>query len=488
MIGQTLSGKSGKTFKINHEIGRGGFGVVYLVEDENRSSYAAKIIAPVSDPDIRLSFEKELQSAQGLASENLLAVVDYGECLVGSARGLFTVMEYCSDGDYRDVLSSADKRKLSIEEIVGHMRQVLNGLKALHSRTVHRDLKPENILVSGDILKIGDFGLAKFVDEATRTLTFKGAGTPRYMAPEVWTGQRTVPATDLYALGIMFFEAVCGKAPFEAPNADKLRDMHLYTPVPRPKSVNANIPDLLDGIIKKLLSKPIQNRYQTADEVLAALQSVPKPADATIIGLADRIRRHHDAAEAGALEQQRAVREERDSHARIKYMEQQLLELVQEVVDQLNSQLIETKIARRDRSDGYVFSFQGRELVIHFFSPDELYANPLVPGRMGTLKKHHAVHAGFIEIHERGEDREGWNVVLVRPPDDLYGRWRLVETRVSPLTARSTRYEPVATKAQLFADNLSCHWSPSMHTYQLTDKDLERGDIVRILGIFIPQP
>ncbi len=487
MIGQSVSGKSGKLFKIIREIGRGGFGVVYLAEGKENTSYAVKIIAPVSNPDVRLSFEKELQSTQGLSSENLLAVVDYGECLVGSARGLFTVMEYCPDGDYRDVLSSAEKRKLSTEEVVGHMRQVLNGLKALHSRTVHRDLKPENILVSGDILKIGDFGLAKFVDEATRTLTFKGSGTPRYMAPEVWTGQRAVPATDLYALGVMFFEAVCGKAPFQAPNADRLRDMHLYTPVPRPKSVNANIPDLLDGIIKKLLSKPIQSRYQTADEVLAALQSVLKPADATIIGLADRIRRHHDTAEAGALEQQKAVREERDSHARIKYMEQQLLELVQEVVDELNSQLVETKISRRDRNDGRVFNFQGRELFIHFFSPDDLYANPLVPGRMGTLKKHHAVHAGFIEIRESGEDREGWNVVLVRPSDSLYGGWQLVETRLSPLTGRGTRYEPIATNAQLFADNLACHWSPSMHTYQLTDKDLQKADIVRILGVFIPK-
>lgn len=486
MIGQTLTGKSGKTFRIIREIGRGGFGVVYLAEGEDRRSYAAKVIAPVSDPDVRLSFEKELESTQGLASENLLAVIDYGECLVGPARGLFTVMEYCPDGDYRDVLSSAGEPRLSNEEIVGHMRQVLNGLRVLHSQTVHRDLKPENILVAGDNLKIGDFGLAKFVDAATRTLTFKGAGTPRYMAPEVWTGQRAVPATDLYALGVMFFEAVCGKAPFDAPDANALRDMHLYTPVPRPKSVNANVPDLLDGIIKKLLSKSIPSRYQAAEEVLAALQSVPQPADAIIGGLADRIRHHHDTAERKALGQEKVVSEERDSRARIKYMEQQLLELVQEVVDQLNSQLVETKIARRDRSDRGIFSFQGRELIVNFFSPDELYANPLVLGRMDYLKKHHAVHGGLIEIHEHGDDREGWNIVLVRPPNDLYGTWRLVETRVSPLTGRMTRYEPVATKAQLFADNLACHWAPTMHTYQLTDKKLERADIVRILGVFIP--
>jgi hypothetical protein len=155
-------------------------------------------------------------------------------------------------------------------------------------------------------------------------------------------------------------------------------------------------------------------------------------------------------------------------------------------VDELNLQLVETKISRRDRNDGRVFNFQGRELFIHFFSPDDLYANPPVPGRMGTLKKHHAVHAGFIEIRESGEDREGWNVVLVRPLDSVYGGWQLVETRLSTLTDRGTRYEPIATNAQLFADNLACHWSPSMHTYQLTDKDLQKTDTVRILRVFIP--
>ncbi len=211
MIGQTIQGKQGRTFTIIREIGRGGFGVVYLAEDEDKTQYAVKVIAPVSDPDVRLSFEQEIQSTSGLSNKNLLQIIDYGECLVGSTRGLFAVTEFCSNGDYRNVLTSFAEKKPSIQEIVAHMRQILQGLKELHTKTIHRDLKPENVLVGGDTLKIGDFGLAKFVDEATRTLTFKGSGTPRYMAPEVWTGQHAAPATDLYALGVMFFEAVTGQ-------------------------------------------------------------------------------------------------------------------------------------------------------------------------------------------------------------------------------------------------------------------------------------
>lgn len=213
----------------------------------------------------------------------------------------------------------------------------------------------------------------------------------------------------------------------------------------------------------------------------------PTPADSTIVGLADRIRRHHDTAEAKVLDQQKAAELERNSQARIKYMEQQLLDLIEEVVGEVNAQLVEATISRQDEHDGRIDEFQGRRLIIHFFAPRELYRDPEVPGRMETLKKRHAVHGGFVEICEHGEDHEGWNLVLVRPPDDLYGEWRIVETRVSPLTGRMSRYEPIATVARAFADNLACHWMPAMHTFQLTDKVLEKADVLKILQVFIPK-
>ena len=99
MIGQTIQGKQGHSFTIIREIGRGGFGIVYLAEDEEKVPYAVKVIAPVSDPDVRLSFEQEIHSTLGLQSDHLLRIVDFGECLVGSTRGLFAVTEFCPNGD-----------------------------------------------------------------------------------------------------------------------------------------------------------------------------------------------------------------------------------------------------------------------------------------------------------------------------------------------------------------------------------------------------
>ena len=128
-----------------------------------------------------------------------------------------------------------------------------------------------------------------------------------------------------------------------------------------------------------------------------------------------------------------------------------------------------------------------RELAVEFFRAGELYHNPERPGLMDTLIKKNATHGGIIEIREHGEDHEGWNIVLVRPEPDLYGEWRLVESRLSPLSGRGTKYEPIATNAQLFAKNLGYHWMNTMHTFQLTDKTLDKLDILKIMGVFIPK-
>ena len=132
----------------------------------------------------------------------------------------------------------------------------------------------------------------------------------------------------------------------------------------------------------------------------------------------------------------------------------------------------------------FAYRFGTRTLNVHFFRPGELYENPKVPGRMNVLRTRHAEHGGYIEIQEHGEDREGWNLVLLRQLETGVGEWLLVETDFSALVARVARYRPFATQARLFADNLACHWDNAMHVYVLRDKPLERDDIVRILEVF----
>lgn len=487
-IGKQLKGKGGSAYTVLDEIGRGGFGVVYSAQGDADVRYALKLIGPVEEPEVRASFEQEVKGTSGLDHPNLLKIYDYGELVADNEIWLFTVTGYCPDGDYRRTLDAYRRKPPAVEAVIGDIEQILMGLEVLHSRIVHRDLKPENILCSGQTLKIGDFGLAKFVDAATRTLTFKGAGTPLYMAPETWLMRHATPATDLYALGVIFFEVLAGEPPFAPADIYVLRDAHLYTPAPRIKSKNTSVPDFVDGVIKKLLSKDPAQRYQTAAEVITAIESlvslVPSPEVAQI---AARVREQHDVAERRSLEEQRREVAIRDERALIDYMEKEVVRLVDEVIDGVNANLVETKIsiswADRDRR----YRLGNRVLRIHFFEPGELFNDPEVPGRMEVLRKRHVLHGGFIEIQESGQDREGWNLVLVRPPTSTYGEWLIVETRASGLTGHRFSYEPAATAARLFADNLACHWMPAMHIFNLKDKRLERNDVLNILDAFIPK-
>jgi serine/threonine protein kinase len=488
VIGTQVTATSGKIYTVIKEIGRGGFGVVYLVQDEAGAQHALKILSPASDPEVQLSFEQELQSTAGLHHRNILSVHDHGSVALGADRALFTVAEYCPDGDYRRVVDEYARTRPPLDKVLDDFHQILDGLEVLHTKILHRDLKPENVLRQGDVKKLADFGLAKFVDQATRTLTFKGLGTPRYMAPEVWDRRGLTAATDLYAIGVMLFEALTGTAPFTGTDIIQIRERHLYSPAPRAKSLNADIPDFLDGIVKKMLAKDPRDRYQSARDANDALRAVARESgNSPGQEIAARMRKHHDAKEAEELRILESYNAAQDAQARNRYKQEELLALFDEVMSEINASLEEVKITIQPLATGRAYIFGNRTLLVHFFDSGALFRDPWVPGRLEVLRKRHVVHAGYIEIAENGEDREGWNIVLVRPSDKMYGDWLLVETRVHPLTGRSARFEPIATKAQLFADNLACHWRQAMHTFVLKDKPLEKGDVYQVFGVFIPK-
>lgn len=200
--------------------------------------------------------------------------------------------------------------------------------------------------------------------------------------------------------------------------------------------------------------------------------------------IAARMNEQREAEEAQRKERARIEEQKRQADAKSRGQEVQVLALLEEVVAELNAQSPEPLLVRSPGAGPDVaYVFGTRRLSVHFFRLGELYENPRVPGRMNTLRNRHAVHGGYIEIQERGEDREGWNLVSVRRPDAELGEWLIVETDASGLTARVARRRPFATQARLFADNLACHWDNAMHVYVLKDKPLERGDIVRILEV-----
>ena len=201
--------------------------------------------------------------------------------------------------------------------------------------------------------------------------------------------------------------------------------------------------------------------------------------------IAARMKEAQERQQATALAQKQERERERDRMRDNRTYERDLLTVFDTAVARINARLPEPLIRTVATGKDKEYRFGGRSVHVHFFDDGELYRNPKVPGRMDVLRTKHAVHAGFVEIRENGDDREGWNLVLVRAPG-CAGEWRIVETRVSALVPRRTRFEPVATDAQLFADNLACHWHGAMHSFVLKDKVLAEDDILRIFDALVP--
>lgn len=484
-MNNVLLGVNGGKFTIEVELGRGGFGVVYLAKNQNGDYCALKMLHGTNDKNKLLSFNQEIESVSGLISENLLPIIDYGRLDNGNQNdSLFAVYPYCESGDYRKILD--ERFEINIDQVVNEMIQILSGLSILHSKIIHRDLKPQNILVKQNVLMIGDYGLSKFVDQATRTLTFKGLGTPIYMAPEVWQSETITKATDLYAFGIIFFESLTGKLPFNFKDIQELQNNHLYTPASRARSLNPEIPEFIDGIIKKLLLKEPGKRYQDANEVLSLLKSPLKIQSSSAQNLTDKIKKYHDKQEETASLNAKEEELKSINISKNKYKETELLDLIDEAVAEINSGLAETKIEKKIVRDNYEYKLGHRTLQLHFYSYDELEYFLQKTGQINVLKENQVAHGGYLKIIEPGQERDGWNIMVMRPPESMYGEWYLIDTEELTYHVTATKYSSIATDLKSFRINLSNHFQRIMNSFKLKRKKLETEHIYKIIEFFIP--
>ncbi len=278
MLGQTLG-----SYTIERELGRGGMGAVYAAVHTllGRRAAVKVLLAELSRDQAQVQrFFNEARAATAIKHPSIVEIYDFGWAADGSA---YIVMELM-DGE---PLSARLKRigRLSVAQAATIARQAATALAAAHrAGIVHRDLKPDNVFLvpdaevaGGERVKLLDFGVAKLAapGAASRTTTGAIMGTPRYMSPEQCEGARAVDhRTDLYALGCVLFEMVAGRVPFISDGVGGLIGMHLHVPPPRLRELAPAAPAELEAIVARLLAKTPDDRYQTADEVAAALARV----------------------------------------------------------------------------------------------------------------------------------------------------------------------------------------------------------------------
>jgi serine/threonine-protein kinase len=250
-------------------------GRVYAATQTNLDRRVAIKLATTERAELRDRFLLEAKTLARVNHRNVVTVHDCGEADDGE---LFLVMELLEGRTLSQVMRAAPGERLALADVRSCAAQLARGLRAVHRvGVVHRDVKPSNVFVvpggdeSGAVYKIFDFGIVKAEDAYARTAAGFVIGTPAYMAPEQITGGAVDARTDLYALGVLLYEALCGVKPFPLRGAPALFRAHLEHTPGSPCVHRAEVPEALARIVLRLLEKRPRDRFSSCDELLRAL-------------------------------------------------------------------------------------------------------------------------------------------------------------------------------------------------------------------------
>lgn len=313
-VGYVIDGR----YRIDGVLGRGGMGVVYRARHEVIDKLVAvKILLANSDPDVVERFVNEARAATAIGNQHIVDTMDFGALPDGST---YFVMEYLQGETLARRIKKA--RFIEVSHALSLTKQIATGMSAAHrAGIVHRDLKPENIFLEPhengqDFVKLLDFGIAK-VQYAQNRITRAGTifGTPHYMSPEQAAGREVDPRSDIYSLGVILYEMLLGRVPFDAENPMGLLTQHMYTeptPLTHAEGAPQEIASTVDAVVLKCLAKKPEERYQTMADLVLDLnrieQGQPPAALADLLARAQRTEDHEllAAAREGLRRKKRA--------------------------------------------------------------------------------------------------------------------------------------------------------------------------------------
>lgn len=270
MLGKVL----GNRYEILEKVGIGGMAVVYKAKDRLLNRFiAVKVLRDeyINDQEFLDKFRMEAQSAASLSHSNIVNIYD-----VGAEEDMpYIVMEFVSGVTLKEYIEKFDGF-LKNQQIADFSRQIALALEHAHSnRIIHRDIKPHNIMVSNDgTLKVADFGIASAITEATTSYTGEAIGSVRYSSPEQARGRNVDIRTDLYSLGVLMYEMATRQVPFEGETAVEIALKHMKDDIVPPSEINSLFHKGLESVVMRSLLKNINERYQTARELIDDLNKI----------------------------------------------------------------------------------------------------------------------------------------------------------------------------------------------------------------------
>ncbi|NDJ53127.1 MAG: serine/threonine protein kinase, partial [Chloroflexi bacterium] len=260
-------------YQLLEQIGSGGMAMIYKAQDlDLERVVAVKVLRPslVSDPEFTARFLQEARAAANLSHPNIVTVHDVGQ---DGPRTHYIVMEFVDGQDLKSYIRA--KGAFDVETALTVIVEVCKGVGYAHrAGLVHCDIKPQNILLTAEnTIKVADFGIARALaaeppDEQEEVVW----GSPHYFSPEQAVGDAPTPSSDVYSIGVVFFELLTGQLPFYGDDYRELALAHVQDAPPSLQDIDEKLPVELDRILQKVLSKEPSMRYRTADQLGRILQ------------------------------------------------------------------------------------------------------------------------------------------------------------------------------------------------------------------------
>jgi serine/threonine protein kinase len=459
-IGTTFSGPENESFKTSDFLGQGAFGEVYRAVGETSGRVVAVKLLPLgalADADSKIALLNEINTAQQIRHPNVVQVLFVNDGN-SSAIGPYAVMECISGGSLATVLRAGTQ--IPMERAIEMMLDVAQGTKAINEKLIHRDIKPDNVLIEGSKLKIGDFGISKFVDQSTRHYTFKGVQHRAYMAPENWESQVNTIKIDVYSVGLVFYEMLTLKHPLlpyvKDPNNDlDWRAAHLYQQCPNVRTSRNDVPLSIAQLLSRMAGKRPDDRPDW-DEVLNVLSqpsTVSAAKNQTVTAAVEAAVARKEQQRRKELEQL-ARQDKRQTQLDLyRYSYAILLAQLDPIIEQFNKEFQFGQITRREETGTMFYHIpEGQSIQISLFRPPD---SPM------KVRNSEVIGGGWIGL-SHGTSA---NLVLFRHgADDLYGRWNICEIKIAgnvqparligQFGINKNTVEPFGFKAEFFYDQI----------------------------------
>ena len=482
-IGSIIQDDKGSKYILDDIIGQGGFGYVYKAHRiGDNSIFAVKTTFPsFGDPSSANAFKNEIRSAAKIRGENVIRYeyVHDGETFPGLPP--YIIMEYADGGTLRSALERLSQSNKTVETsvLVDCFKQLAHGMDEVNQALVHRDIKPDNILICGNALKVSDFGLAKIAVEGTRTMTFKGAGTPLYMAPEAWDFSKNTIQMDIYSMGIIFYQLATLHYPYNPfpQSNDECRDAHMYRAITRVDQFNSALPQSLISLINRMLMKKASQRFSSWVEILHLLDQQTEPVTA-VDQIVQSAIAYKNAEDVSLQNQESAIQQKQKKKSDfcklvLSQVENEIISLLEEFAEKYNAQYAgrEKIVLSKKKYSDERFAWEMRisqtkaitvemEAILkenfrRNLPPDpfaDLYDEPYALHR--TLRTENYIpqyrQKNILAWGKVSNPKNlGFNILLIEC-DDLYGDWMIMQNKnnLSLLSAGKERKEPFAFELQ----------------------------------------